>query len=260
MTTDGHNRKAQLVEFVGVTGSGKSTHVQALHDALIEQGRTAYDAREIVLKRFKLHFLKSRLLRSLALDLITLVPFIRYSLTRDGRALLCLAQQVFWRNVTQPHIAINLCRNYIKTIGLYILLQRILYDHRYDEFVIWDQGTLHMVHSLFVHLDWAPDGRDIELFAELAPKPDMVVWIKSTTERSVRCIAMRGHSRVKDPLEHAWSFVEHGQITFRTLCAHKAIRERVFEVDNTPDETADSAVVKENAAEIARHLIQDAEA
>ena len=84
-------RRTLIVEFIGVTGVGKSTLIAAVIQDLVAQGLHVGLAEDAILGRFGLACPRHPKLGSLLLLGLSLLPFGRFFLTRDGARLLRLA-------------------------------------------------------------------------------------------------------------------------------------------------------------------------
>jgi len=246
-----------IVEFTGITCAGKTTLQDAVKEALDDQGIVARDAYDIILARYGLNLARYLKLRSLLIDLVAFLPFWRYTLTKNGLELLGLAVRVIIRNSGGFLVALNLLRNYAKRIGVHVLLTRSLRQSGKIDFAICDEGTLHIAHNLFVNTDPAPDPSEIVHFANIVPKPDIIIWVKGNKEQSIECILQRGHSRVEASTDAARAFVEHGNLTFSVLCSEDLIQERLFTIDNAFDSATDKSFsIKDRAQTLAAFLQQ----
>ena len=246
-----------LVEFTGVTGVGKTTLVDAVIDALADRGLTARDAYDLILARYGLNLAPHATLQSLFIDLVAFPPFLRYISTREGFELLILAIRVISRDAGGFLEGLNLGRNFAKRIGVHVLLTRLPHQSGNCDFVVCDEGTLHIAHNLFVHTNRAPDPSEIAYFGSIVPKPDVIIWVRATQKQSIESILRRGHPRVGDSINVAQTFVEHGRLTFNVLCSQEAVQDKLFVIDSAADSATDDLVsVQESAQAVAAFLRQ----
>ena len=248
----------KIVEFTGVTGAGKTTLLNVVKGVLADQGFEARDAYDLILARYGLNLAPYRTLRSLLIDLVAFPPFLRYISTRKGLALVVLAFRAISRDAGGFLVALNLGRNFVKRIGVHLLLTGHLRQSGNCDFAVCDEGTLHIAHNLFVHTDRAPDPSEIAHFGIIVPKPDAVIWVRATQKQSIESILRRGHPRVGDSINAAQAFVEHGCLTFNVLCSQEAVQDKLFVIDSAPDSVTDDLVsVQESAQAVAAFLRQD---
>jgi PST family polysaccharide transporter len=244
----------RIVEFIGTTGTGKSTLIAAAATALAQQGVRVRDADDLILAHHGLDCIGGAKLRSAVVQLLTIVPFLRYLGSRDGRRLTRLALASIARGTGGMRIGFSLLRNFVKRVGCHVLLESIRRDRCPCDIVLCDEGLVHAAHNLFVHADVAPDRDAIEHFARLVPKPDLLVWVTAPTAQSHVVIRRRGHTRVPDTGDAAVVFAEHAQTTFATLARVEGIAERVCVIDNTAveDDRLQAAIAARAASLVAQ--------
>ena len=238
-----------IVEFTGLTGAGKTTLLNAVRDVLADHGLVAEDSYDLVLARFGLNLAPYPKLRSLLIDLVAFLPFLRYISTRNGFELLVLAIRVISRDAGGFLVALNLGRNFAKRIGMHVLLKGRLGQSGNCDFAVCDEGTLHLAHNLFVHTDRAPDPYEIAHFGKIVPKPDKAIWVRATQEQSIECILRRGHSRIGDSRNAARMFVKHGHLAFNILCSEDSVQEKLFTIDNDYDGVTDKSFSMQDSAD-----------
>ena len=228
------NDKALIVEFTGVTGVGKSTLVTVVKEMLVNQGFLAHDAYDFILAAYGINPTPNAQLKSILIDLIAFPSFVYHSFTtKQGFVLLHLAIKVITRDARTLWEILNLLRNFVKRVGVHLLLKKLCYRLDQFEFVICDEGILHVAHNLFVHQGIPPDPNEVLRFGRLISLPEIIVWVKAPKEKSVKCILQRGHSRVDRSPAAARMFVNHGCCTFEALCENESIRNRLLIIDNT---------------------------
>src|SRR5205085_12367956 len=120
-----------------------------------------------------------------------------------------------------------------------------------------DEGAVHAAHNLFVHIRRAPRAEEIAAFADLVPKPDLLVWVKAPPDQSVACTLRRGHRRVAPGLPSAQAFVNHANIALTALFAVEVVRERLVVIDNSAPKLGDAtAAIRDRAEAVAACLIE----
>ena len=255
--SSGNGKSALIVEFIGSTGVGKSTLVAAVAKYLSAQGFRVRQAEEAILACYGLAFLRGPLVRSVLVHLLALGPFARYRFTREGFRLSRLAVGSIKRGAGNFRIGASLLRNFWKRLGAHLLLEG-LRDRLADcDFILWDEGAVHAAHNLFVHAGTAPDREDVERFARMVPKPNLLVWVTAPVAQAAGTILRRGHSRVNGTAAAARAFAEHAQTAFEVLSAVEGVRERLYRIENPargPDESA--AAIQARASLIGEFLKQ----
>lgn len=218
-----------IIEFIGSTGAGKTTLIQRILSTCEREGIAAVAGTDAVLKQCGLNWVHHHLVRAALVNLIALAAslaawrsypdFYRFTF----HTLLKLPDTVPWFH------RLWLAKNILKRIGIYELVRR--HDDP-QHLVLIDEGTLHVAHSLFVHLDGAPDGQALSTFARLAPLPQVVVYLRQDEATLAERLLARRHPRVPDgSLADATHFVRQAVGVFDELVQHPAIAQRVIVVD-----------------------------
>lgn len=239
---------ALSVEFTGVTGVGKTTLVGQLKTLLRSQGLTALDAHDVILSVYRLPFVRSRPLRLLLIHGLSLLPFIRYtSSIPEGRQLSLLAWQATRRYAQNWKIALYMLRTFYVLIGVWGLTEQIVRQSpdggKPCDFIFYDEGTLHILHTLFAHTKTSPDPAAIKKFATLVPLPDVSIWLTSDLDQSIQCTLNRGHKRVQpNTLDTATMFVNHSHQAFELFFGTEPLRTTWFKVDCSPSGATPLAV------------------
>jgi hypothetical protein len=253
--TDGP--KPLLVEFIGATGAGKSTLVAATAAQLADRGFRVRQADEAILARYRLAAFTGPTVRTVLVHALALVAFWRHALTREGRTLSRLALRAIRRDADSAWIGAGLLRNFMKRVGSHVLLERLRGPACDCDFVLCDEGVVHAAHNLFVHAGAAPREEEIALFAEVVPKPDLLIWVTAPTAQSASVLLRRGHSRVRATSSAARTFAEHAQSTFEVLSCVRGLRERIYHVDNSVRAVDPcGAAIRGRARAIGEFLIQ----
>jgi thymidylate kinase len=226
-------RRALIVEFIGVTGVGKSTLLAAVQEYLAEQGVRVAAAEDAILARHGFAYPHRPRLRSALVSVLALKPFGRYLLSRDGRRLSRLACGSILRGMGSLWTGAGLFRNFLKRIGQHFLLENLREEIADHDVILCDEGVVHAAHNLFVHTRREPQREEIEQFGRLVPRPDVLVWVTAPTSQSAEVILRRGHSRVRATTSAARTFAEHGHAAFEMLASVAELSERMVRVDNT---------------------------
>jgi hypothetical protein len=226
-------RKPLVVEFIGVTGVGKSTLLAAVTESLAAQGLRARQAEEVILARYGLSFPRHPKFGSALVHFLSLAPFCRYLWTRDGLTLSRLAFRSITRGMGSLWTGVGLVRNFLKRVGFHLLLEKVRDEFQDCDILLCDEGVVHAAHNLFVHTRAEPNRDEIVRFGQLVPKPDQLVWVTAPTTQSAEVIQRRGHPRVCGTGAAARAFVEHAQATFEVLSTVAGLRERIYRVDNS---------------------------
>jgi thymidylate kinase len=229
-----HREKSTLVvEFIGVTGAGKSTLIAAVLRSLASHGVRAELAEQVILSRHRLAWAGTGKLSSALVLALSLVPFGGYFLTRRGSRLSRLGCYCIAQGMNNVWVGAHLLRNFVKRVGSHLLLKELLDETSDCDLVIWDEGPVHAAHNLFVHGGVQPKADQIMEFGGLVPRPDLLVWVTAPTAQSAKVVLQRGHSRVVPTGPAAQTFAEHGQRTFEVLSSVPALKEMIYRFDNS---------------------------
>ncbi|HMN29544.1 MAG TPA: hypothetical protein PKE45_15445 [Caldilineaceae bacterium] len=218
-----------IVEFIGSTGAGKTTLIKQVLTVCAQEGIEALVGTEFVLKQSGLNGLKSQRMRAVAVNLLALLAAL--GAWRKNRAYYRFVLQSIWKlPAAVPWLErLLLAKNILKRIGIYAIIRR--HDAK-EQLHLVDEGTLHVAHSLFVHLAGKANHQDLARFAGLVPLPHVVVYLRQEEAVLIERILARGHPRVPDhSLAAAAYFVQQAVAVFDELVHDPLIKNRVVVVD-----------------------------
>lgn len=251
-----------VVEFIGVTGVGKSTLIAAVLEYVASKGIRAQLGEDAILASCGLSWPGQSKHASLLLSALSIRPFIRFFFTRDGARLSRLALMSILRGMASWWTGLSLWRNFVKRIGTALLIEELRHQGHVTDIIIWDEGAVHAAHNLFVHSDPGidPDQGEIALFASLVPKPDKLIWVTAPKSQTTRVLAMRGHRRVGATAAAAQAFADHAITTFEILAAAPDLKGRITQIHNPAQlEMPDTEVLRARAAQIGDCLLNELE-
>jgi hypothetical protein len=218
-----------IVEFIGITGSGKSIIVEEVISGLKGLGVNVSSSYAYFLSSHKLGWIKNAKLSSIATDLLSL-PYVFLSLKKYHR-LISFAAKIVYRDADSFIYATNVMRNVLKRIGVYEFLAR---RNNPDKLFITDEGIVQQVHGLFVHLRSHPRDKEIACFSDLVPQPDMVIYMFSPKKRLTERTHYRGHQRIRELTEETIDrFIENALYAFSALVSKPGLTGRVFPFENS---------------------------
>jgi thymidylate kinase len=218
-----------IVEFIGSTGAGKTTLIQQILHTCEREGINAVVGTDFVLQQSRLNGVKSHLVRTVLINLISL--FASLAAWRNNR--------VYYRFVLQTLIKLPgavpwserffLAKNILKRIGIYEIIR---HHGSEQQMYLVDEGTLHVAHSLFVQTTGEANSHDLAIFASIVPLPHIVVYIRQDEAVLVERLLARGHQRVPDnSIDGATHFVRQAVNVFDKLVQDPAIEKRLVVVD-----------------------------
>ena len=200
-----------LVEFIGCTSSGKSTIAAKVMEKLKSLG------------------IKAILVEvggDIRMDFATLPWFVCFA--THNFDFCAFAARIIVHGADSLLVGLNLFRNFAKKMGMYELLRK----KKNNLIILSDEGTVHAVHNLFVYANSLPQSTDVIRFACLVPKPDMIIYVKTSFELATERTFKRGYRRAKHTLKEVRLFIKHAHETFEILTSVAAIRNRLIAVTN----------------------------
>lgn len=203
---------AMIIEFIGSSSSGKSTIVNGVKTSMVQ-------------KYHNFSFLSVG--GNYLYDLIALPWFMKFALR--NKAICKLAKLSISKHTDNAWNYLNLYRNFIKKMGIYEFVRA----RRMNENIIWDEGSVHAAHNLFVHVNTHPCFSGVEEFARLVPLPDVIIYVKASVGDILFRMSKRGwHRRVNNNESDMRLFVEHALLVFERLIAVERIKKRTVIVNN----------------------------
>lgn len=241
------------IELIGCTGAGKSTLARGIVQAGREHGIDTVMGEEIVLNQVRLNWVKTKLARTLCVDLITLfaclvawqknLEFYRFTIRVLARL------PVGWFE------KLNIARNVFKKIGINEI---VLHVGSQQQIVLLDEGTLHTAHYLFVHVSVEPDTNDLSNFIKLVPLPDVVIYVRHDETILIQRTLVRGHKRIPNNSFHQVElFVRNAVETFDNLVQKPVIESRLLVVDGERKITIAKDYLKDPLRAGALDIIRD---
>jgi len=208
-----------IVELTGCSGAGKSTLLQAVLDLCQARGIPATTAPDLLLRRLPGAVVSQPTLQNLALDVSAMCQAPRAR--SRYRPFLGFARAVIRREADWVVTALNAYRAVLRTVGIHKALMR---RSGLTGIVLVDEGIVHSAHNVLVHVSKPPLVSDIWHFAQLVPRPDLIVHVTAPLE----VVLARSQTRTTRPLRfRSWEdterFVRNAHAMFDRLMAHQAL-------------------------------------
>jgi len=167
-----------IVEFIGCTGSGKTTLITRIQSRLADT-ECVFTAQTIAASRIGLGGVTNPTIQNLVQELVVFPYFVR-SLRRQ-RAFIALTIRLFTRNAGLSWVTIHNLRSIERKIGAYEMTRR----HDRDAIILVDEGPIQAAH-MFAFTTTPPTREEMTTFAGLLPVPDLVVYVQSPVEALVK--------------------------------------------------------------------------
>ena len=216
------------VEMIGCTSAGKSTLAAAAIEAGARLSLKVVMSDEMILRTLRLNRLRGHLARTLLVDLVA-VYFGLLTLRRHWRYYR-FALRICRASSGSALARLNLARNALRKIGIFEFIRR--HDTEND-LVLVDEGTLHAAHNLFVDVSGEDRSSQLDEFLQLAPLPDVVVYLHQAEPVLVQRTLQRGHKRVPDGTRTSVvNFVQRAVSIFERLREDRRVADLLVVVDD----------------------------
>lgn len=219
-----------VIEFIGVTGAGKTQLVRAVQKAAVRHRPSAV-ASDLVMDHFALRAVTNASAANVVQDIAGL-PLVLRSWPRRREFLSFCAGMILRHGPNAVEKAASM-RSVLRRLGLHERAVR----RPPGELVLLDEGIVLAAYHLFVYGKVDFERRDLAEFARLVPLPDAVVYVRAPLAQLVtraverrdprRQLAGKGHTAVERSLQRAVDM-------FDGLVATEHLRGRVVAVEN-PD-------------------------
>jgi thymidylate kinase len=221
-----------IVEFIGPTGSGKTT----LARGLVRRGvgaRPVRMATDLLTDRLGLRWIDNAHAINLLADVTALPSFIR-SLDRD-REFLRFAFDRLRRHAPSTFARLNYMRNMVRKLGMHEMTRRA---DPGTTFLV-DEGIILTAYQLFVYSDAPFTQADLERFGRLVPLPDLIVHVKAPIDVLLRRAVARPDRRrelAHEDEEEVKRWIVRAAEVFDALAEVEPIRDRLVTIEVADDE------------------------
>ena len=162
-----------IIEFIGCTGSGKTTLIRAIQEKLAYQGQVTSSS-QLVNNMIRMGGITNATAQNLIQEIICLPYFLRtYNLHKD---FIRFTVSKFIRNTGFSIYTINNLRSLERKIGVY----EICKQHSNDRIILVDEGPILAAH-MFVYSSICLTLDDVESFVRLLPLPDLIIYVRAPT-------------------------------------------------------------------------------
>ena len=216
-----------IVEFIGATGAGKTTLINAVHCRL---EKTVKVTTSVDLSTSLLGFknVTNLTLQNLEQELISL-PFFIGTLYKYNEYLHHTVK-LFWRNSGFSMQTIHNLRSLERKIGMYEIT-KILGK---DQVILVDEGPILALH-MFASAKNTYSPEEIARFIDLLPLPDLIIYIRASVdtliERTVRRVDPPREVDLKNPAQMD-AYFTNAVALFDQLTQAENIRDRLLVVES----------------------------
>jgi hypothetical protein len=216
------------IEFIGCTGTGKSTLVNRILQICHTEGIDAWLGEDFLLSRFHLGWVECFKVRATIVNLtalsVALANWGKYWQFYSFARRTTFSHQISWRQ------KIYLYRNVLKLIGIYEIAHSEAGSH---QIILLDEGPLHSSNALFVHPATVPPTIELSEFMRVVPFPDAVVYLRNQKDTLIQRTLARGHKRIRNSTPHeVEQFIESAMAVFERLAQQHAVQDKLIIVND----------------------------
>ncbi len=217
-----------IVEFIGCTGSGKTTLIRAAQSRLAKITRVVI-ADELVTGLIGLKHVHNLTVQNFIQEFIGFPVFVR-SFSRY-RPFISFTTKMLSRRAGSSLAYFNNLRSLERKIGIYEISQ----NYKRDQIILLDEGFVLVAHMF--SYDSVPMTEDeIATFISLLPMPDLIVYVKASVpimvERTMKRADIPRELKMKDQAQIEGTIQRTAQV-FDQLVHTEAIQSRLLMVENS---------------------------
>ena len=216
-----------IVEFIGSTGAGKTTLINAVHRRLEETSRVTTSI-DLATGLLGLRGVTNPTLQNLIMELVSLPVFI-LTLYRHNEFIRHTVK-LFWRKTGFSIQTIHNLRSLERKIGMYEITKHL----GKDQIILVDEGPILAAH-MFISAGNTYTPEEITRFTDLLPLPDLIVYIRASVdtiiERTVRRVDPPREVDLKNPARME-TYIKRTVALFDQLTQAENIRPRLLVVES----------------------------
>jgi thymidylate kinase len=163
-----------IVEFIGSTGSGKTTLISEVHRRLAKTSRVTTSI-DLATGLLGFRGVTNPTLQNLAMEFVSLPVFI-LTLHRHNK-FIGHTVKIFWRSTGFSMQTIHNLRSLVRKIGMYEITKYL----GKNQVILVDEGPILAAH-MFVPAENTYTPEEISRFTDLVPLPDLVVYIWASVD------------------------------------------------------------------------------
>lgn len=239
-----------IIEFTGCTASGKSTLASEVIKKLASRGQEAISSGDFLAGRLGFKPLKNMTVYNILLDFM-LFPFSVFYFKKTFWARLFLLKRLF----RKPYSflgAVNRWRSVVRKLVVNEILCKKKNDY---PLLIVDEGSIHIIHNVFVYSHVPVDSEEIRAFLGLISLPDILVCVAAPQDVILDRMASRMERRqVFDPKSKKEEYVRRACMIFDELCKVDEIEKKVIVVN-----TGDHRTIHKQTEDVVEFILKNIE-
>ena len=215
------------IELIGSTSAGKTTLAKKMVEDGIKNGAKVFLSDDFMLDQLHLNWIRNEFIRRRLVEAIAFVVLFtclsRYKKFIDFVVLEGRNSSGSW------FYKINRIRNVLRKIGIF---EFIAQRSGPEQLVLADnEGILQGVHNLFVHQHSQADLKQVARYVELAPLPDVVLYLQQEEDVLISRTLARGHGRVKSAQDTVGHFIRQAVSVFNAMVKLPVIQRKLMIVN-----------------------------
>ncbi len=215
-------------ELIGCTSAGKSTLAPKIVRAGRELGLDIQLSDGFVLKLLRLNWIKNEFVQRRLIELMAFLACL--ASWRKHRKFYSFAIHASLQAPGSWLYKASVARITLRKIGIYEIIRH--YGSDQQIILLENEGVLQAAHALFVHSGGRSRPNELSAFVQLAPLPDVVVYLRQPKPLLIERILQRGHSRLSSrSYAEVERFVGLAEEAFEALQRQQALMDRMLVID-----------------------------
>lgn len=222
-----------LVELIGCTSAGKSTLTKTVAKRAQQQGIPFSTSYDFVLAHYGLGWVKPHAIRMALLNNLAIWRCVRSAGRHWGLLRFVFGVLHSMPSTVSRRERLKIARITLRNLGIHEIITQA---DTTDRVILADEGTLQVVHYLFVHLQTPPASDQLAAYLQRAPLPDLALYYRQSAALLIERTMRRGHKRIPQRTpEKVERFINHAVQVFEQVVAEPTIR-RCTLIVNGPEQ------------------------
>lgn len=217
-----------IVEFIGISGAGKTTLINEVQHRLVEK-RPVTTSSNLVTGLVGLQGIENSTVRNLIQEIVCFPYFLGALL--NYKDYITHTIRMFSRNSNFSIMTINNLRSIERKIGVLEIAKR----YKQKMVILVDEGPIQAAH-MFAFNETQMSPQEMEKFSGLLPSPDLIIYVKASLETLVERSMKRSYppremiSRIRSENEE---YIKRAVNLFDQIIESSSIQPRVLIIDNS---------------------------